>query len=109
MRPPPRAVPGTPPYPREDAMNPAMANYERLMGPARERFAAGKGLHTLLQTDLPPRGLERFLIHYCAAGVRMTEPVEGWILRAADRCQELGRPATARALRKHARAESGHH
>jgi hypothetical protein len=39
----------------------------------------------------------------------MTEPVEGWIRRAADRCSALGLPELGEALTRHARAEAGHH
>ena len=39
----------------------------------------------------------------------MTEPVEGWIRRAAERCSALGLLALGDALTRHARAESGHH
>ena len=39
----------------------------------------------------------------------MTEPVESWIRRAADRCAALGLSNLAEALTRHARAEAGHH
>jgi len=38
----------------------------------------------------------------------MTQPVEGWLRRAASRCAELGFEALAKALNQHAQAESGH-
>ena len=53
--------------------------------------------------------LEAFLLYFCAIGAQMTEPVEGWIRRAADRCSALGLPELAEALTRHARAEAGHH
>ena len=53
--------------------------------------------------------LESFLLHFCALGTRMTEPVERWIRRAAERCASMGLTELARALKGHALAEAGHH
>jgi hypothetical protein len=39
----------------------------------------------------------------------MTEPVERWIRRAAERCVTVGFSELARALKGHAQAEAGHH
>lgn len=39
----------------------------------------------------------------------MTEPVEGWIRRAGERCQALGYARLGRALVEHAKHEAGHH
>jgi hypothetical protein len=39
----------------------------------------------------------------------MTEPVEGWIRRAAERCAAIGLSELAGALTGHAQAEAGHH
>jgi hypothetical protein len=39
----------------------------------------------------------------------MTEPVDGWIRRAGERCIELGLPEVGGALLKHAKHEAGHH
>jgi hypothetical protein len=83
-------------------------DYERLICPARARFDANRVFAWFSQetrVDL----VELFLVHYCALGVRMTEPVEGWIGRAAERCHQAGLTAVGTALRKHALAESGHH
>ena len=38
----------------------------------------------------------------------MTEPVERWIRRAAERCASMGLTALARALKGYALAEAGH-
>ena len=52
--------------------------------------------------------LESFLLHFCALGTRITEPVERWIRRAAERCASMGLTALARALKGYALAEAGH-
>ena len=44
------------------------------------------GLAVILSPTVDPTLLELFLVHFCAAGVHMTEPVEGWIRRAGERC-----------------------
>jgi hypothetical protein len=78
------------------------------LAPARQRFEANAGLNVIGSTG-DPRSLELFLLYFCAIGAQMTEPVEGWIHRAGDRCAALGFSELAEGLRKHARAESGHH
>lgn len=83
--------------------------YERRIEPARQRFAANPTLAELTAADIDPFLLELFLLNFAAMGVQMTEPVEGWIRRAAQRCAELGDPVLAQALQGHAAAEAGHH
>jgi len=39
----------------------------------------------------------------------MTEPVEGWIRRAGERCEGMGLTDLGRSLRQHAAHEGGHH
>ena len=87
---------------------PLFAEYERRMEPARKRFAAGPTLAAVMAADTDPLLLELFLLHFSAMGVRMTEPVEGWIRRGAQRCEDLGYEDLGRALRGHAAAEAGH-
>jgi hypothetical protein len=82
--------------------------YEHLLAPARERFAASPGLK-VIQSSLDAVFLESFLMHFCAMGLRMTEPVEGWIRRAAERCTALGLSELAWSLIQHAQSEAGHH
>jgi hypothetical protein len=53
--------------------------------------------------------LELFLIEYCSLGVAMTEPVEGWIRHAGERCQELGFADVGAFLVSHANQEKDHH
>jgi len=87
----------------------AVVEYEQQMEPARSRFAENPTLAVLTAADIDPLLLQLFLLNFASMGVRMTEPVEGWILRAAERCQELGDAELGRALRGHAAAEAGHH
>src|SRR5262249_47495308 len=75
---------------------------------ARARFARGAGA-ALLDPNMDPTLPELFLIHFCARGVQMTEPVESWIRRAGERCRALGAERLGRALVRHARHEANHH
>jgi predicted GNAT family N-acyltransferase len=81
--------------------------YERLLAPARERFAVSPGVQAI-QSCQDGAFLESFLLHFSALGSKMTAPVERWIRAAADRCAVIGLPDLARALRGHARGEAGH-
>ena len=85
-----------------------LERYNRALAAARERFDANPAINTL-RTNNDPRLLELFLLYFSAIGAQMTQPVEGWIRRAASRCAELGFEALAKALNQHAQAESGHH
>jgi Acetyltransferase (GNAT) domain len=85
-----------------------LQEYERLMASARDRFTASPGVRAI-QSSHDGAFLESFLLHFCALGSRMTEPVERWIRRAAERCRALGLVDLANALSAHARAEAGHH
>ncbi len=83
--------------------------YQEAIAPARLRFAQSPAMKLLQTPRVDSRLLELFLIHYCSLGVAMTEPVEGWIDRAGQRCLELGLHDLGPALRRHARDEAGHH
>jgi hypothetical protein len=83
--------------------------YEQQMVLPRERFAISPGLTAILSPTIDPALLELFLVHFCAMGVHMTSPVEGWIRRAGARCVELGLEELGRALQHHAKGEAGHH
>jgi predicted GNAT family N-acyltransferase len=85
----------------------ALHEYERLLTPARERFALSPGVRAI-QASRDEAFLESFLLHFCALGWRMTAPVERWICAAAERCVADGFSELARELRGHARAEAGH-
>jgi Acetyltransferase (GNAT) domain len=85
-----------------------LEDYERCIGPARDRFAGSPAVRTLLaRADAP--FFHAFLLYFCSLGVRMTEPVEGWIRRAAQKCAAMGLASIAPVLARHAQAESGHH
>jgi Acetyltransferase (GNAT) domain len=90
-----------------DVLN-SLDEYEQWLAPARERFAASSGIRAI-QASSDEAFLESFLLHFCALGTRMTEPVERWIRRAAERCASMGLTELARALKGHALAEAGHH
>jgi hypothetical protein len=88
--------------------DPAFAAYEHLVQAARVRFALSSGVQAI-QASRDPAFLEAFLFYFSVLGSKMTEPVEGWLYRAAERCATLGLADLARALHVHARAEAGHH
>jgi hypothetical protein len=52
--------------------------YERLLAPARERFAVSPGVRAI-QSSQDAAFLESFLLHFSALGSKMTAPVEGWM------------------------------
>jgi hypothetical protein len=87
---------------------PLLDRYNQLLAPARERFDTSVGVNAIRSIN-DPLMLESFLLYFCAIGAQMTEPVERWIRRAADRCAVLGFSEVAEALTRHARAEAGHH
>jgi len=90
-------------------MSEAFREYETRLEPARRRFAARGTLETVLAPGTDAALLELFLIHFCSLGVGMTEPVEGWIRRAGERCEGMGLTDLGRSLRQHAAHEGGHH
>ena len=83
--------------------------YHETLQPQRIAFADHAISTNLIDSNLTPEVFLRFLIEYSSLGVQITEPVEGWILRAGERCTELGMPKTGDLLRQHARDERNHH
>jgi hypothetical protein len=86
--------------------------YESGVAPARRRFAEHPAVRLIQSRAMGAEHLEAFFIHWNAAGVAMTEPVEGWIRRAGQACERLGGPGVGTlgvALQKHAKAEADHH
>ncbi|QSQ23276.1 hypothetical protein JY651_50790 [Pyxidicoccus parkwayensis] len=75
----------------------------------RARLDTEPVVRALLSPDVDPVVLERFLIEWSARGAYMTEPVEGWIRGAGERCIELGQAKLGQALITHAKHEAGHH
>ena len=82
-----------------------------LYGPKVQAFRLALSQNQVWQflENPDPLVLELFLIEYCALGVVMTEPVEGWIRRAGQRCQELGFADVGAFLVSHADHEKDHH
>jgi hypothetical protein len=88
---------------------PLMDEYDARLAPARQRFDQHPTSVALFRERLGPDTLEAFLIYFSALGVGMTEPVEGWIRQAAQRCGEIGLSKLAKALKAHAHQEANHH
>jgi hypothetical protein len=72
-------------------------------------MASSRGISAMVSPDTDARTMAAFLLHFSALSVPITEPVEGWIRRAGERCEEIGLARIGSALRGHARAEAGHH
>lgn len=90
-------------------MNPLVQSlYAPKIQAARERFARTSAT-AILDENMTPDELTLFLIHFSSLGVKMTEPVEGWIRRAGERCTECGLTSIGRALVIHSRHEANHH
>jgi hypothetical protein len=87
----------------------ALQEYEKLLRPARERFAASRGIEGMTSSQTEAKTLAAFLLHFSALSVPITEPVESWIYRAGESCEALGLGKIAGSLYKHAKAEAGHH
>ncbi len=76
---------------------------------ARDRLKTDRRLRALLDPSTDAKVLERFLSVFSSRGVQMTQPVEGWIKRAGERCAQIpGLEEVARSLIAHARHEAGH-
>jgi hypothetical protein len=75
----------------------------------RARLETEATVRTLLSPAISPALMERFLIEWSARGAYMTEPVEGWIRGAGERCIALGQEKLGRGLITHSRHEAGHH
>jgi hypothetical protein len=86
----------------------SIKNYEQRVQHVRSRFKDSKIVNTVLRaTD--DELLELFLINFCAFGVGMTEPVDGWVRRAGERCEAMGLTDLGQALKMHAKHEANHH
>ncbi|WP_224248125.1 hypothetical protein [Hyalangium gracile] len=75
----------------------------------RARLETEPTVRALLSPDISPALLERFMIEWSARGAYMTEPVEGWIRGAGERCIALGMEKLGQGLITHSRHEAGHH
>lgn len=85
------------------------AHYVPHVERARQRLDSDEGMARLLDPSTDPSVILAFLIEFSALGVQMTEPVEGWIRGAGERCLELGLTRLGRVLGEHAKHEAGHH
>jgi len=90
-------------------MNLVKTQYLPHVQATRERLETDPVVRTLLSPDISPALLERFLIEWSARGAYMTEPVDGWIRGAGERCLALGQEKLGQQLISHARHEAGHH
>ena len=86
----------------------SLSDYDDLLAPARKRFDESEAVR-VLRSNGDAAFCEYFLVYFCALGVHMTRPVEGWIRRAAARCTSMGLPRLGRTLAHHASAEADHH
>ena len=84
-------------------------HYEPHTRLARSRLESDPSLRRLLDPQLKPKVLERFLIEWMARAAYMTEPVDGWIRRTGQRCIEQGLTSLGQSLITHAKSETGHH
>jgi hypothetical protein len=84
------------------------STYVPLVATARKRLNEDPRLHTLLSPGIEPARLHWCLMQFSAWGIRITQPVEGWITRAGTRCNQLGYGDLGRALIAHAKNEAGH-
>jgi hypothetical protein len=82
--------------------------YAPMIQESRLRFAESVG-SAVCDPRMTADEAVMFLIHFSSMGVKMTEPVEGWIKQAGERCEECGLPRLGRALKIHARHEANHH
>src|SRR4051812_46791416 len=83
-------------------------SYAAAMAGVHARVGSHPVVSKLFDPEIEPRLLQRFLIEYCALGVQLTAPVEGWIRRAGSRCKEIGLGPLGDSLIKHAAHEAGH-
>jgi hypothetical protein len=91
------------------AYDPLVDLYEPALNRARANFSAHQAVSQTLSAEMDRHLLHLFLIYLSSLGVRITEPVEGWIERAGERCRLLGFEDLGRALLAHAKGEANHH
>jgi hypothetical protein len=90
----------------EDLLDSSLRQYDTALEPHRLKFE--DRLFPLL-TETNPKTLLAFWIHFSKEGIGMTEPVEGWIRRAGEKCLAMNYTALGENLRKHAIHEADHH
>lgn len=92
-----------------DAVDRVSALYEPHVMDARDLFHQYPVIGAVTSPQCDPKLLDRFLIQFCAQGVKMTEHVEGWIRRAGERTVDVGYVELGEALQRHAEHERDHH
>lgn len=86
----------------------SVEGYCAAMASTHAGISAHPAVVRLLNPEIAPRLLHRFLIEYCALGVQITAPVESWISRSGQRCKAIGLNDLGDRLIKHAAHEAGH-
>jgi hypothetical protein len=104
----PTAAAGHSDAPMFDGNGYMLRRYESSMGSARTQILE-LVQSTVLDPGIDPCVLRLFLIHFSAQGVGMTEPVESWVDRAGQRCEQIGLAELGRFLRMHSGEEANHH
>jgi heme oxygenase-like protein len=89
-------------------MSTSAETYAACMARVHADLGSHPAVRQLFDPHIDACVLHRFLIEYCALGVQLTAPVEGWIRRAGNRCKEIGLSALGDNLTKHAVHEAGH-
>ncbi len=87
----------------------SLEGYERQMQAGRDAFSSSETLRYLFSNKIKKKTLHLFIIYFAGIGVRITQPVEGWIRRAGQRCSDMGLVELGSALRQHAKDEADHH
>jgi len=87
----------------------SLDDYEALVAAARKDFKSRRSVSVIFSPGVSKGLLENFLLFFCAYGVRITEPVEGWIRQAGERCIKLGFGRLGESLLVHSKQEAGHH
>ena len=90
-------------------MNSAFDLYNQALIESRENFRNKSAFHDIVNSQLESDVLELFWIYYCSIGVGMTQPVEGWIRQAGERCVEMKWLDLGNTLISDAQQEAGHH
>ena len=87
----------------------AVQAYLRRSNAFRGRVENEQVLRWLNDPDVEPRLLLRFLVEHASLSVQLTEPVDGWIRRAGERCVAGNWRTIGERLQAHAHHEEGHH
>ncbi|MCB9026750.1 MAG: hypothetical protein H6625_10560 [Bdellovibrionaceae bacterium] len=84
-----------------------MFDYNCLVHKARTRFHIQPGINFFL-TQSDKKQMHAFLLTWTALSVSNTQPVEGWIRRAGNKCIQLGYNKIGQRLVDHSRQEADH-